>query len=105
VRTINVRIGIAELALGGSLLLLTGLTALFILEWPVGLIPAADISSSLSATPSQADDVLRPSMPAAHPLVRSASPLTGHPFQAEFSNSFDRINKSSVRGIFLYRTD
>ncbi len=38
--TVNVRIGLPELVLAGSLAFLAGLTVLFISEWPVGLIPA-----------------------------------------------------------------
>ena len=38
--TINLRLGIAELALATGLAFLAGLTVLFILEWPVGLVPA-----------------------------------------------------------------
>lgn len=38
--TINLRLGIAELALAAGLAFLSGLIVLFILEWPVGLVPA-----------------------------------------------------------------
>jgi hypothetical protein len=38
--TLNLRIGWPEFLLAGSLAFLAGLVVLFILEWPVGLIPA-----------------------------------------------------------------
>ncbi len=39
--SLHLRIGVPEFIVFGSLLFLAGLTALFIMEWPVGLIPAA----------------------------------------------------------------
>ncbi len=44
-----VRIGIAEAVFAGSCVFLAGLIALFILEWPVGLIPAATYALSTTA--------------------------------------------------------
>jgi uncharacterized repeat protein (TIGR04076 family) len=38
--TLNLRIGLPEVVTMGSLLLLAALIVLFIVEWPVGLIPA-----------------------------------------------------------------
>lgn len=39
--TINLRLGFPELALAASLTFLAGLIVLFIVQWPVGLVPAA----------------------------------------------------------------
>ena len=39
--TVNLRFGTAELALAISLVFLSALVVLFIVEWPVGLVPAA----------------------------------------------------------------
>ena len=39
--TVNLRIGIAEIALAISLVFVVALIALFVVEWPIGLIPAA----------------------------------------------------------------
>ena len=39
--TINLRFGLPEVVAMGSLLFLAALVALFVVEWPVGLIPAA----------------------------------------------------------------
>ncbi len=39
--TVNLRIGLPEVVTMGSLLFLAALVVLFIVEWPVGLVPAA----------------------------------------------------------------
>lgn len=39
--TLNLRLGIAELALAASLVFIGALVVLFVVEWPVGLVPAA----------------------------------------------------------------
>lgn len=39
--TLNLRIGLPEVVTMGSLLFLAALVVLFIVEWPVGLVPAA----------------------------------------------------------------
>jgi len=48
-RTMNLRIGVAEVVAVGSLLLLTGLAVLFALQWPVGLIPAVTFAMANGA--------------------------------------------------------
>ena len=48
--TVNLRIGIAEIALAISLVLVAALMALFVIEWPVGLIPAASYAVATVGT-------------------------------------------------------
>ena len=46
---VHLRIGPAELVMAGSLLLLASLVTLFIIEWPVGLVPAATYAVASTA--------------------------------------------------------
>jgi len=48
--TVNLRIGIAEIALAISLVLVLALVALFVIEWPIGLIPAASYAVATVGT-------------------------------------------------------
>src|SRR5574341_2440930 len=48
--TVNFRFGTAELALAISLVFVVALMALFIAEWPIGLIPAASYALATAGT-------------------------------------------------------
>lgn len=48
--TVNLRLGIAELVLAASLVILGALVVLFIVEWPVGLVPAASYAIAMVGT-------------------------------------------------------
>lgn len=48
--TLNLRLGIAELVLMASLVILGALVVLFIVEWPVGLVPAASYAFAMVGT-------------------------------------------------------
>ena len=48
--TLNLRLGIAELALAVSLVFLGALVVLFVIEWPVGLVPAASYAIATVGT-------------------------------------------------------
>ncbi len=48
--TVYLRLGIAELALAVSLAFLCGLVVLFVMEWPIGLIPAASYAVATVGT-------------------------------------------------------